>query len=156
LKNHFYISIFLFLVFASCANTKNTSSENLTPTLSVNGYEFNSAIINYNPNYGFDSPDGDVLMGEIEIRISELVENQQTLRISGDLTGIYINNSEEKLINATIKVLDRNRNLIEEFRADSIGSFELNFDYENGYLLEFNYIGYRTLFVDIPKMVAKV
>ncbi len=95
-------------------------------------------------------------MGEIEIRISELVENQQTLRISGDLTGIYINNSEEKLINATIKVLDRNRNLIEEFRADSIGSFELNFDYENGYLLEFNYIGYRTLFVDIPKMVAKV
>lgn len=95
-------------------------------------------------------------MGEIEIRISELVERQQTLRINGDLTGIYINNSEEKLINANIKVLDGNRNLVEEFRADSKGSFELNFDYRNGYLLEFNYIGYRTLFVDISKLLSKV
>lgn len=143
------------MVFASCASTKNTSSINLTPFLSVNGNEVNSAIINYKADYGIDSHDGDVLKGEIEVEISELVQRSQTLKIGGYLTGIYINDSKEKLINANIKVLNSERNTIEEFRADSVGSFELNFDYENGYLLEFNYIGYRTLFVDISKLLSK-
>lgn len=150
------ISIFLFTLCISCGSSQSVkSTDNLVPSLYLNGENFDSAIINFESDYGYDRPDGDVLMGEFEINISEMTYRDGVLNISGDVLGTYLNSSEEKLRNAIIKLVDSQRKVIKSFGSDSTGSFDLEFKYRSEYILEFNYVGHRTLFIDLSKLMSQ-
>lgn len=148
------ISLLVFCI--SCASTQPiNSTENLFPNLIINGDNFDSAIINFESDYGYDRPDGDVLLGEFTIKISNLTYRDGILSITGNVIGTYRNNSEE-LWNTLIYLLDSEREVLKSFRSDSSGNFSLKFKYSSEYILEFNYIGYRSLLIDLSKVKSQI
>ncbi len=126
----------------------------MTPSILFNGNEYNSAIINYKSDYGYDRSDGDVLMGEFKIEIQELNQSQSEINITGQVRGVYLDEPETVLWNTDIKLLDKNRNIMKEFRADTSGFFQIQFDNSEERILEFNFIGWRTIFIDVNKLLT--
>ena len=141
---------------ASCASSESGFKSSMSPSLLVNGENYNSVIINFEPDYGYDRSDGDVLMGEFKIEIQELNQTQNEIYMSGQVRGIYLDEPDIELWNTNIKLLDKNRNNLNEFRADTSGFFLVQFDISEERILEFNFIGWRTIFIDINKLLTKI
>jgi|GEM_PF-1456608 Zn-finger nucleic acid-binding protein len=128
----------------------------MSPSLLVNGENYDSAIINFESDYGYDRSDRDVLMGEFKIELQELNQSQSEINITGQVRGVYLDEPETGLWNTDIKLLDKNRNIMKEFRADTSGFFQIQFDNSEERILEFNFIGWRTIFIDVNKLLTKI
>lgn len=145
-KTFLIIAIFLPLISGCHTNRQVVSDQEFLPSVFFNDKDLSSAI------YDYDPWDSDVRAGEFLIRLSEIHQAEGELKIEGI---VLAKDSREALIGAVVTVTDSQQNTLKTVSTDSTGNFSVTSDFETGNLLEFRFIGFRTVWIDISKLIAQ-
>jgi len=139
-KPKLYIIFLLTFVLDGCSST---SSGIELSTLIINGKKQNKLIQDRNPDYGIDSRDGCVVMGEISLSLETFAQDsiKGTTRES---------ENEEALPFATVRLrADKQEDLT--LHTDSTGNFRTRIP-AGLQEIQIVYIGFRTLTADLTDL----
>ena len=129
------------LFISSCSGTKNLTKLSV---LTIDNRPVNKLIVDRKPDYGIDGRDGCIVMGEISMDISGLVNGKS---IRGK---VFDSETRDPLINAKLTLfIDQEGSTKKiEIVANENGIYKSEL---NGKLnkIEVDYIAYRTLKIDM-------
>jgi hypothetical protein len=132
-------SIFLTAILLfGCRSVKQSAPQS---TFSINGKECNECIKNRTPDYGIDNKDGCIILGEISLSL---------IFISIDsIAGVVVDSkTAEPIPIARVKFIQKTPEGAKVVNSDSLGEFQTRLT--NGLKrIQIEYIGYRTLLIDL-------
>jgi hypothetical protein len=129
---------------------RNSNGSISKPSFIVEGKNYNSSIINFEPpEYGDGMPGGCIVDWEFKVRVDSLQRDGQSFYFTGNITAV---DNNEILPGVILKILDQSENEISETRTDDLGNFSISTKNEEGLLLQLNYIGFRSIRVRLNEI----
>lgn len=144
------LHISFILLLSSCSSLRNTSNSTSKPSFFVEGKNYSSSIVNFEPpEYGDGMPGGCIVDWEFNVQIDSLQKDDKSIYLTGNITAVE---NDEILPGVVLKILDQSENEISETRTDSSGGFSITTKNDEGLFLQLNYIGFRSIRVRLNEI----